>query len=139
MSRLCISGSRNYHKGERKIVIQEVEKLLGQWLQEVGEAINVILIGDCPTGVDEFVRSHYRKEIDNGANRVLLLVFAADWGFHGNRAGPIRNQEMIDRADVLLAFPLAKSRGTIDTIRRAKRKGIHVYIYQDGHIHLEKN
>lgn len=54
----------------------------------------------------------------------------ADWGKHGKAAGPIRNQEMVDTgADICLAFPLGKSVGTWDCVRRAKAAGIPVKIH----------
>lgn len=54
-------------------------------------------------------------------------VFAADWKRLGNAAGPLRNQAMVDAgADVVWAFPLPSSRGTLDLIRRAEAAGIPV-------------
>ncbi len=49
----------------------------------------------------------------------------ADWKRHGNAAGPIRNQEMVDEgADLLIAFGGGK--GTADCVRRAEKAGIPV-------------
>jgi hypothetical protein len=55
--------------------------------------------------------------------------FDADWNRFGNRAGPIRNQEMIDefKPDVGLVFPGGP--GTADMKRRLKRHKIHHIIY----------
>lgn len=50
----------------------------------------IILVGDCPTGVDKFVRD-YCKE-----NKIEYKVFVAKWDKYGLSAGPIRNKEMID-------------------------------------------
>lgn len=52
----------------------------------------------------------------------------ADWATLGNRAGPIRNQAMVDLGDYLacLAFPLGESRGTRDCMARAEAAGIPV-------------
>ena len=47
-------------------------------------------------------------------------VFKADWDKHGKAAGPIRNREMAEYADELIAFWDGKSRGTknmIETMR----------------------
>lgn len=54
------------------------------------------------------------------------LMFAADWRTHGKRAGPIRNQRMIDegKPDLVVAFP--GGRGTSDMVRRAKAAGVRV-------------
>ena len=39
-----------------------------------------------------------------------------------------RNQQIVDAADSLIAFPCQCSKGTWDTIRRAKKKGIPVEV-----------
>ena len=51
----------------------------------------------------------------------------ADWGRHGKKAGPIRNQEMVDTGvDVCVAFPLSDSIGTFDCMRRAEKAMVPV-------------
>lgn len=58
--------------------------------------------------------------------------YPADWYVHGNAAGPIRNQQMLDdfNPDFVLAFHknLANSKGTADMVKRAKEAGIPVKI-----------
>lgn len=39
-----------------------------------------------------------------------------------------RNQQIVDESDSLIAFPCQHSKGTWDTIRRAKKKGIPVEV-----------
>lgn len=56
-------------------------------------------------------------------------VTSADWRRHGKKAGPMRNQRMVDAgADVCLAFPHADSVGTWDCAARAMRAGIFTVI-----------
>lgn len=56
----------------------------------------------------------------------------ADWS-RGSRAGPERNQRMVDLgADLCLAFPMRGSRGTWDCVRRAFDAGIPVIIGNQG-------
>lgn len=51
--------------------------------------------------------------------------FPADWS-QGRKAGPIRNQAMVDAgADLVIAFA-GGGRGTADMVRRAKAAGIPV-------------
>jgi alkylated DNA nucleotide flippase Atl1 len=52
------------------------------------------------------------------------------WKRVGPAAGPLRNQRMVDLgADLCLAFPRSGSRGTWDTIRRARKAKIkHVIV-----------
>lgn len=62
--------------------------------------------------------------------KTLLTRFPADWVTHGKAAGPIRNQQMVDYADALIAFWDGTSRGTRDIIQRARKKGIPLFIYR---------
>jgi hypothetical protein len=57
-------------------------------------------------------------------NNVPIRAYPADWKTHGPKAGPIRNQYMLDAQlpYMVLAFP--GGRGTADMVRRAKRAGI---------------
>lgn len=58
--------------------------------------------------------------------RVPCHVFPANWKRHGNAAGPIRNQRMLDegKPDVVVAFP--GGRGTADMVSRARIEGVEV-------------
>jgi hypothetical protein len=86
-------------------------------------APDVILCGDC-RGVDRLAASGAR------AHGVELVAFPADWLTHGRAAGPIRNQQMLDegKPDLVVAFPITGSRGTLDMTRRAERAGVAVRI-----------
>lgn len=59
---------------------------------------------------------------------IIVKSFNADWKFLGRKAGPIRNQQMADYADALIAIWDGKSRGTKDMIDRATKKGLKVYV-----------
>lgn len=54
--------------------------------------------------------------------------FPADWGNHGKAAGYIRNEEMAQYADALIAFWDGKSRGTQHMIRTAEEQGLKTRI-----------
>lgn len=55
-------------------------------------------------------------------------VYKAEWNILGNAAGPIRNRRMImeERPYLVVAFhnKIFRSKGTIDTLRRARQRGI---------------
>lgn len=55
--------------------------------------------------------------------------FRADWDRHGKAAGPIRNREMAEYADALLAIRKGDSPGTRDMIAQATKRGLKVHIY----------
>ncbi len=48
-------------------------------------------------------------------------IFKPEWGKYGKSAGFIRNQTIVDNCDMVLAFWDGESRGTADTIEKAKR------------------
>jgi len=81
--------------------------------------IERLLTGGC-RGADlqaeDWAEEHY----------VPIITFNADWGTNGRKAGPIRNQLILDdgKPDVLLAFPGGK--GTEDMKRRARKAGIKI-------------
>jgi len=64
----------------------------------------------------------------------MVVKKLADWARHGRSAGPIRNREMLDlKPDLVLAFAtpsLDLSRGTLDTVTEARKRGIPVRIVE---------
>lgn len=63
-------------------------------------------------------------------NRYTVMRFHPDWDTHGRAAGPIRNREMADFAEYLVAFWDGVSAGTRDMIDVATAKGLYVHVVQ---------
>ncbi|MCD8291151.1 MAG: DNA-protecting protein DprA [Prevotella sp.] len=69
------------------------------------------------------------KGIDTLAKRlaqewdVTFEEFLPDYAFYGRRAPLIRNSEIVNASDKILAFPASDSRGTFDTISKARNEG----------------
>lgn len=64
-------------------------------------------------------------------NGIPIKGFPANWSKHGKAAGPIRNKEMAEYADCLIAFWDGKSRGTknmIDTMNKLKKPTYIVWL-----------
>lgn len=65
------------------------------------------------------------KGADTLANRyadeknIEMIVFKPDWKKYGKRAGFIRNTDIIETSDVIVAFWDGKSTGTKDSIEKA--------------------
>jgi hypothetical protein len=59
----------------------------------------------------------------------------ANWDLHGKVAGRIRNREMIDVAEALIAIWDSVSRGTEDCISEARRRGLKVYVHRISDAH----
>jgi hypothetical protein len=53
----------------------------------------------------------------------------AEWSKYGRAAGPLRSQKINLEADVAAAFPIGKSKGTHDGIRKAKAAGKQVFFF----------
>ncbi|MEA1980842.1 MAG: hypothetical protein U9N54_07710, partial [candidate division Zixibacteria bacterium] len=64
-------------------------------------------------------------------NYIPLLKFPANWNKYGKRAGYVRNEEMANNADALIAIWDGKSKGTNHMINIAKKKGLLVAIFHD--------
>lgn len=62
---------------------------------------------------------------------IHLKLFPADWNTHGRKAGPLRNIEMGNYADVLLALWDGESRGTQHMIAYMRSLNKPVYIYNN--------
>lgn len=61
-------------------------------------------------------------------NKKKIKRFPAIWSLFGYAAGPIRNVQMADYADALVAVWDGKSPGTRNMIRVAEAAGIKVYV-----------
>ena len=79
-------------------------------------------------GADSFGESKAK------ANDIPVAEFPADWEVYGKRAGPVRNAQMGDYADMALIFWDGKSRGTknmIDYMKKLK-KPVILKMYNQG-------
>jgi hypothetical protein len=61
-------------------------------------------------------------------NNIKITRFLPDWNKYGNRAGLIRNIEMADYADGLLAFWDKKSTGTQHMIEQAYKRNLDIKV-----------
>jgi len=106
-SALAIVGSRHYDDYE------SVEREYRIFCERHG-APKTIVTG-CANGADRLARKLAK------ANNITLAIKQADWAKHGRSAGPKRNALIVEQADFILAFPLADSKGTWNTLAQAKR------------------
>lgn len=67
-------------------------------------------------------------------NEIALREFPAEWDRHGNSAGFIRNELIVDACDEVVAFWDGQSRGTKHTIDTADKIGKPVSIYWPKHV-----
>ena len=82
----------------------------------------VIIISGHASGAD-VLGERYAQE-----RHLSCEAHPADWKKHGKAAGPIRNAEMAEVADALIAFWDGQSRGTANMINLAKSKGLEITV-----------
>lgn len=87
-----------------------------------GFAISEVVSGGA-TGVDA------QGETWAQSQNIPVKRFPADWAKHGKAAGPIRNGQMADYAEALIAIWDGQSRGTKNMIEQARKKGLRVYVH----------
>lgn len=61
---------------------------------------------------------------------ITVMKFPADWNKHGKAAGFMRNAEMAQYADALVAIWDGESRGTAHMIKTMEALGKPVYVYK---------
>ena len=114
--RVIIAGGRYFYN------YQLLKERCDFYLQSKKRSHNVIIVSGHASGADSLGEQYANEE---GFDTQL---FPADWNKHGKAAGPIRNAEMAEVADALIAFWDGKSRGTANMIQLAKDKGLKVAI-----------
>ncbi len=119
--RLLVCGDRNWDEPERV-----EDAILFTWA-EYDHSEYFLVISGGARGADTHAREACEK------HGITFLEFPAEWDKHGRKAGPIRNQQMIDEGEPMqaLAFhhDLAKSKGTKDMVRRLNLNNIPVAIF----------
>ena len=113
MFRVIIAGSRDFD--DYALLQDHADYMLSR--QE-----DIEIVSGGASGADA-LGERYAK--DRGYK---LKIFPAEWSKYGRRAGPIRNREMAEYADALLAYWDGKSRGTKNMIEEARARGLKVSI-----------
>lgn len=81
------------------------------------------IVSGCAPGVDT-LGEEFAKQFN-----LPIHKYPADWNTQGRAAGPIRNRQMGDNADALIAIWDGKSPGTGDMIKYARQKGLKVFVH----------
>lgn len=111
MKKVIIAGGRDFDDYDF------LEKSIDELNIEIGEVVS----GKAP-GVDTLGEKYAESK------GISVKEFPADWSSFGRAAGPIRNKQMAEYADVLVAFWDQKSKGTKSMINLALKNGLKVYI-----------
>lgn len=118
--KLIIAGGRDFSDYDL------LKSNLDSILEKLSENnINLIIICGMAKGADMCGWNWARD------NNIPILEYPANWKLHGKAAGPIRNQEMAQVANGLIAFWNGTSRGTAHMINTMKdlRKDVCIIKY----------
>ncbi len=112
--KVIIAGGRDFNDEDR--MRHELQRVSWGWG-------NLEIVSGMARGADtlgsEWARNH----------DLPLKEFPADWDKHGKAAGHIRNAEMADYAEILIAFWDGTSKGTKGMIKLALDRGLEVHVY----------
>ena len=86
-------------------------------------SIDEVVCGGAP-GADTLGKEYAEKY------NIPVKMFPANWDRYKRSAGPIRNTEMANYADALIAFWDGKSPGTKHMILEANRKKLYIHVVQ---------
>lgn len=111
--RVAIVGSRKF---------TDYQKFL-RYLDET-EIIPTHIVSGGARGADSMAETFAKKA------GIPITIYPADWGRHGNAAGMIRNKQIVNDCQVVIAFPGPKSVGTRGTINLAEAKGIPCHVVE---------
>ena len=114
MFRVIVAGSREFKD------YQLLEKTLDDFLQDQKKPTRILC--GMAHGADELGLLYAHR------HNYELEKHPAKWNIHGKRAGFIRNEEMANNADALIAFWDGESHGTKDMIKRAKKHGLDIKV-----------
>lgn len=135
MFTVAIIGSRNFNKDQYNYI----------WEEKLSPILNTFyidkIISGGANGADQFAKycaemiNTQRQSIEqNGYCSYNDIIFdeesyLANWEKHGKSAGAIRNQKIVDDANLIIAIWDGKSKGTLDTIRKARINKKDLFIF----------
>ncbi len=112
--RLIVAGTRTFN--DYDLLKSTLDHLLSNTTGEI------IIVSGGAKGAD-LLGERYGQEEGYTVKR-----YKANWDRHGKMAGPIRNEDMAQNADSLVAFWDATSPGTLNMIQVARRHGLKIRV-----------
>ncbi len=109
LKRVVIAGCRDYDNYD------EAKKYIDFCLCDLVRENEIVIVSGCASGADA-IGERYAKE-----NGFEVEKYPADWETYGRSAGPRRNKQMAEVADLVICFWDEKSKGTKSMIDYAKK------------------
>lgn len=120
--RVIIAGGRDFYNYE--LLKAKCDSILSS----KAATRRIIVVSGAAKGADK-LGEEYAHE-----HGYTVEQYPADWNTHGKAAGPIRNAQMANSADALIAFWDGQSRGTQSMINIARAKGLPVRVIRYSNI-----
>ena len=114
--RVIIAGCRDFDD------YALLKERCNDYLCEKMETHNVIIVSGHASGADA-LGERFAEE-----HGLQCEIHPADWGKYGRSAGPIRNAEMAEVSDALIAFWDGQNPGTRSMIELARKKDLQVSV-----------
>lgn len=115
MTKVAIIGSRNFSNIE----------LFNSSIINIFKDNNIInpeIVSGGAIGADTFAKALAIK------NNFKYTEFLPDWKKFGKSAGPIRNRQIVEYSDLIIAFWDGQSRGTLSSIEFARELNKPIFI-----------
>lgn len=114
--KVLVCGGRTYAKAEK--VFQNLNMI-----HDI-EPITEIIEGGA-NGADRLARDWAR------AHKIPVRTFEAQWATNGDKAGPLRNKQMLDEGKPWLVVAFPGGKGTMNMIGQARKAGIQLRIIEE--------
>ena len=132
--KVIIAGSRTFCFDKYPDALEILQKAIDESGFEVSEVVSgnqyTWRHGSVVGGAD-YVGEQWAQQVD-----VDLKCFQADWPGFGKAAGPIRNREMANYGEALIALWDGSSRGTASMIKEMQKLNKKVYIFRFNELTL---
>lgn len=116
--RLVVCGCRDF--SDYNLLSLEIDA----YVKKLDNAFSLIIISGGASGADK-LGEKYAKE-----HNLKVELYPALWDKYGKSAGVVRNREMADVSDGVIAFWDGESKGTKSMIESAREAGIPCKVVQ---------
>lgn len=114
--KVIIAGTRN------AVCMRDVVRAMEVYREKTKDSVTEVVSGHCK-GADR-LGEHWAQE-----RRIPVKKYPPNWQDYGRGAGIIRNKEMADYADTLVALWDGQSKGTANMINEMELRGKFVLIH----------
>lgn len=114
--RVIIAGGREFN--DYQLLKEKCDNILATMVK----SCQIVILSGTAKGADKLGEQYAQEK------GYTVEQYPADWNSHGKKAGIIRNAQMANSAQALIAFWDGKSRGTKNMIEVASSKGLAVRV-----------